>query len=69
MVRDDHLTVRLFYDQTSELRSSADAHPKWLPDPRHLPFLCYIPRECALCLVLVQTKNEQTVMDFMLKDY
>ncbi len=45
---------------------STDTHWKvTLLDPRDLPFLCRIPEKRALSPILVQTGNEQTVMDFV----
>ncbi len=53
--RNDRLT-----HLTSELKSSADAHPKWLSDPRHIPFFCCIPRECALSRSRGTTWNQDS---------
>ncbi len=48
---------------------STDLHGNDIPMTLgHLPFLCCIP-EKSLSPILEQTKYEQTVMDFMLKDY
>ncbi len=49
-------------------RLSTDLHRNDIPMTLgHLPFLGCIPGEGALSPVLVQTGNEQTVVDFMLK--